>query len=165
MNTLMNKFGDYVLNDLASRVDDEYQLDVALKATAIAYYLMPLTLYTLSAVLAWVLPGRLSVWALAIPFTLMVAEGLSQIWMTARAPRPRPGKMFGTYGVIGLGITIVAMVGVFLKIIELDGLSTASSGIIGALVGGVFTAIYLPRSINRRRKAEAQRLDEELGAD
>lgn len=165
MNTLMNKFGDYVLNDLASRVDDEYQLDIALKASAIAYYLMPLTLYAFSAVLAWSLPGWLSLWALVVPFTLLLVEGLSHIWMTARAPRPRSGKMFSTYAVITLGIFIVAMVGVTRKVIELDGLFTASGGIIGALVGGVFTAIFLPRSINRLRKAEAQRIDEELGSD
>lgn len=164
MKTLMNKFGDYVMKDLASRVDDEYQLDIALKASAIAYYLMPLTLYTFSAVLAWALPGRLSLWALVVPFPLFIAEGLAQQWMSSRAPILRPAKMFNTYIIISLAIFTVAMVGVVLKVIALDG-PTASGGIIGAIVGVALMAIFLPRMINRRRKAETQRLEEEFGAD
>lgn len=154
----IDSFADFALNDLRQRTDDEYQLDVAVKSTVVAYYTMPLSLMAVSAVLAWLLPGWLSVLAILPYTTLLVAEFVAYAWHLPRAPRPR-SSVAPLYSVAIIALLLVLLAGIAKQLIGAGEMSSGIGMLMGALSGAAVAGILGPRVWHAARKRDVQRLE------
>ncbi|MFW9216640.1 hypothetical protein ACOJA8_04510 [Corynebacterium striatum] len=97
-------FANLTLKEIANYSHDEFEAETYFKTYAIGYTTAFFTVYCVSALLAWVLPGRLSLWGLSPIVALAIAEFVSAHWMKKRVPRPNKMRSW-------TGITLMLVAG------------------------------------------------------
>ncbi|MDY5786113.1 hypothetical protein [Corynebacterium sp.] len=157
----IKNFGDYAVRATEATADDEYQRDMLHKANTVAVEASPVILALVFAILAWVLDGTYSVYAVLAILPLTAAQAISLMWLRNYAPRPRPRRFFTTRNIPFFILWAVGMAGIAYNTFGLDG-GGASGMIIGGVAGAVTVAVLAPKIVMRKRLQDSRRLDQQL---
>lgn len=158
MSSLLEHY-DKLLQRSEQTVDDEYQTQVMHEANTLYTIFSAYVTCACCALLAWLLPGKLSMLSM-IPLIIPWAAYLeSSRWMKAKAPRPRPWN-FTKREIAFLAVLIGLHVGGLGYQVSDAGFATG--GLLGAIVGGVLGGTLMSAKMRADRKKDQARLDAEL---
>ena len=154
-------FARLTFNEVERYARDEFEKEIVLKSYAIGYTVAFFTVYCAAAVLAWVLPGAHSLWALAPICGLVIAELVSSNWMKQHVPRP--GTLRSWPGIILMMVpTIALFAGIWFSTREVHGSFFAGNVISGAIVGACAAFLLGPLFAKRRHERDEKRLNSQL---
>lgn len=157
-------YAEAKINAYANSVDDEFQLDQLHKATVVAMTYSVWAAYISAAILAWVLPGLYSYLAILVLIPPMVGELVGQKWMTHNNPRARHLQLSQGEWAFMIIMLAIILAGLIYNVFG-NSIAGASGTIIGGLLGGTLTAIFLPRMQAKARRKDQARLDAALEVD
>ena len=110
---MIKQIGDYLVAYTQTYVDDEYEELMEHRSNTIFMWTMNCSLYTLGAILAWVLPGLHSIWGFVVSVVpTIVASMVSKKWMRKYVPYPKPAPL-----PFFVGFSFAASVGMAMGII------------------------------------------------
>lgn len=155
-------YGDTVVRRAEDAVDDEYQAQVTHKASTVGLQYCLWSTMALAALLAWVLPGALSLWSFAVLVIPGVAAALGAgRWMRRHAPRPRYIGPTATDWAVILPAAAVMLAGILVH--AFDGRPAAAAGMVtGGIIAGVAAPWVTRRRARRGRQRDERRLDADL---
>jgi hypothetical protein len=155
-------YGDTYVRRVNATVDDEYQERIVHQAATVTWRYAYFSTVVAGAVLAWVLPGKLTLWSIIVLVPVGVAGVAGDQWMKRYSPRPRAVRLSGAETVCVAALILVWLAGIYHHISGGDG-GTAWGGVVtGGITGGVVgypAAVWWTR---RNRTADEQRLNAEL---
>ncbi|PCC83233.1 hypothetical protein COM45_05440 [Corynebacterium accolens] len=152
-------FANLTFKEIANYSADEFEAETYFKTYAIGYTTALFTVYCVSALLAWVLPGRLSLWSLSPIVALAIAEFVSAHWMKKRVPRPN--KMRSWTGIILMLVPTIALFAGLATKLSID--SDFDNGlVIGAFTGIAAVLILGPIFLKWQNGRDQQRLNSQL---
>lgn len=154
-------YADTFVERVGKTVDDEYQERIVHQAYTVTWRYSYFATLIAAVVLAWALPGKLSLWSAMVLLPLAVSGVAGDRWMKRYSPRPRALNMTRVEGVVVGVLMLVWIVGVLLSVQSGDSSmawGVVTGGIVGAIIGFPVAAWWLKRA----RVADEQRLDAEL---
>jgi hypothetical protein len=154
-------YGDTVVERVEETVDDEYQERIVHQTYTVIWRYSYFATLIAGAVLAWVLPGKLSAWSALVLLPLAVSSVAGDQWMKQYSPRPRALRMTAGEGVLMAVLMLAWIAGVFLRVQSSDS-SMAWGVLISGVTGAVIAYPSTAWSLKRTRAADEQRLDAEL---
>lgn len=153
--SLMERFATMTFNCINDVTEDEYQEHTLLRAMTVAYYTIPLSNYTIGAILAWCLPGKLALFSLLLLVPLAISEFFANSWLKGKTPRPK--AQTNRVYLLATLIPCVAWVA---------GLSYnrpyPGGFISGAVIGGIAAAVALPPLLAHRNAKDKKRIESSL---
>lgn len=155
---MINAIANISLNHIERASTDEFERDILTKASAIT--LTPITFLELivAAILAWSLPGRLSLLALLAIIPSIAGTSLSTAWLRKHIATPTVRSNW-TLTALYLIPMFICFAGIAYHAFAL---SDAAPYLIGATVG-TFTVILISPALRRKQNRRDQsRLDAEL---
>lgn len=150
-----------VIERYDASVDDEYERSILHRSSTVAVRVSYLSALLLMAVLAWVLPGAHSLWAIALFLPLGFGEFISRRWMSRQVARPRPVSPSPFETTLLLAMTAIALVGTGHNR-EMLTPGFVSGGLIGIIFGAVLAIVLTSRRARRQRATDRARLESEL---
>lgn len=154
-------YNDATLHYFDASVDDEYERSMLHRSSTISMYLMIWFTFTVGAVLAWVLPGLLSLWSVVVFLPPLLANLLGEHWLKQHTPRPNYPELPRRDWAIGIPIAAIWMAGV-----TYNAFDTTVIAIVAMVAGGILGGFLASRSIMkhnaRNRQKDTERLNAEL---
>ena len=89
MNNMINAIANYALNEIERASQDEFERHIFLKSYAVAYTSANFLQLVIAAILAWVLPGKLSFLSLLVLVPLLVGSTVASAWLRNHVARPQ----------------------------------------------------------------------------
>lgn len=155
--SISTAIGDSILSKVEGNVVDEYQESMVHKSSTVALSLVPVFAYLLGAILAWAIPGPRAYLSILVMLPIVGPELIGSNWLKAHAPRPgfNRKQLHWTQGVVTMVLAFIMIAGMAYN---------AADGeweplILGGIVGAVAAIIFLPFSLNRRKKKDEERLN------
>lgn len=155
-------FNDKILERYDTSVDDEFERETLYRSMAISYAWAINLTFVACAILAWVLPGLYSMWAVLPMAFLIFAMATGDRWRRQRTPSPRPTPYSKIEYVLIALVSLLVISGVYkntLGIVDSD-ISR------GFLIGGVMSvvcSIFIMKNISiKQRQRDRERLDAQL---
>lgn len=158
MSSLLRHY-DELLKRAEQTVDDEYQARVMHQANSLYTVFSAYLSYACGAMLAWLLPGKLTILSMIPLIAPWLAYMESSRWMKSKAPRPRPWKFTRRELVIFVVLIGLWVGGMAYRSSEAD---FAVGSFIGAIVGGVLGGILMSAKMRKDRRKDQTRLEAEL---
>lgn len=161
---MINAIANMSLNQIERASTDEFERDILTKASAIT--LTPITFLELivAAILAWSLPGRLSLLALLAIIPSIAGTSLSTAWLRKHIATPTVRSNW-TLAALYLIPMFLCFAGIAYHAFTRSD-APAAPYLIGATVGatvGAITAVLLSPTLRRKQNRRDQsRLDAEL---
>ena len=155
---MINAIANMSLNQIERASTDEFERDILTKASAIT--LTPITFLELivAAILAWLLPGRLSLLALLAIIPSIAGTSLSAAWMRRHIATPTVRSNW-TLAALYLIPMFICFSGIAYRAFAP---SDAATYLIGSAVGAI-TAILLSPALRRKQnRLDQSRLVAEL---
>ena len=78
---MINAIANYSLNEIERATRDEFERDTLYKACAIGITLIPFLELVVAAILAWVLPGRMSMLCFLALVPSILGNSIGTAWM------------------------------------------------------------------------------------
>lgn len=158
MSSLLENY-DTLLQRSEQTVDDEYQARVMHEANTLYTIFSVYVTIACCALLAWLLPGKLSILSM-IPLIIPWASySESSRWMKMKAPRPRPWRFTKRELAFFAMLICIHVGGLGYQFSDAD---FATGGFLGAIVGGVLGGTLMSAKMREDRKKDQARLDAEL---
>ncbi|ERS42449.1 MULTISPECIES: hypothetical protein [Corynebacterium] len=151
---MINAIANISLNHIERASTDEFERDILTKASAIT--LTPITFLELivAAILAWSLPGRLSLFALLAIIPSIAGTSLSTAYIAT--PTVRSNWTLTALYLIPMFICFAGIA------YHAFALSDAAPYLIGATVGAITSVLISPALRRKQNRRDQSRLDAEL---
>lgn len=155
---MINAIANISLNHIERASTDEFERDILTKAPAIT--LTPITFLELivAAILAWSLPGRLSLLALLAIIPSIAGTSLSTAWLRKHIATPTVRSNW-TLTALYLIPMFICFAGIAYHAFAL---SDAAPYLIGATVGAITAVLLSPTLRRKQNRRDQSRLDAEL---
>ncbi|ERS58118.1 MULTISPECIES: hypothetical protein [Corynebacterium] len=155
---MINAIANISLNHIERASTDEFERDILTKASAIT--LTPITFLELivAAILAWSLPGRLSLLALLAIIPSIAGTSLSTAWLRKHIATPTVRSNW-TLTALYLIPMFICFAGIAYHAFAL---SDAAPYLIGATVGAITAVLLSPTLRRKQNRRDQSRLDAEL---
>ncbi|MDK4208878.1 transcriptional regulator [Corynebacterium accolens] len=155
---MINAIANISLNHIERASTDEFERDILTKASAIT--LTPITFLELivAAILAWSLPGRLSLLALLAIIPSIAGTSLSTAWLRKHIATPTVRSNW-TLTALYLIPMFICFAGIAYHAFTL---SDAAPYLIGATVGAITAVLLSPTLRRKQNRRDQSRLDAEL---
>ena len=157
---MINAIANISLNQIERASTDEFERDILTKASAIT--LTPITFLELivAAILAWSLPGRLSLLALLAIIPSIAGTSLSTAWLRKHIATPTVRSNW-TLTALYLIPMFICFAGIAYHAFALSDASAAPY-LIGATVGAITAVLLSPTLRRKQNRRDQSRLDAEL---
>lgn len=157
---MINAIANISLNQIERASTDEFERDILTKASAIT--LTPITFLELivAAILAWSLPGRLSLLAFLAIVPSLAGTSLSAAWMRRHIATPTVRSNW-TVTALYLIPMFLCFAGIAYHAYALSDASAAPY-LIGATVGAITAVLLSPTLRRKQNRRDQSRLDAEL---
>lgn len=152
---LIDKFATMTFNCINDLTEDEYQERTLLRAMTIAYYTIPISNYTIGAILAWCLPGKLAFFSFLLLAPLIISEFFANSWIKGKMPRPK-AQTNRAYFIASVIPCVAWVAGMSYNLPYPGGF------ISGAVIGMVAAAIVLPPFLAHRNAKDKKRIESSL---
>lgn len=155
---MINAIANISLNQIERASTDEFERDILTKASAIT--LTPITFLELivAAILAWSLPGRLSLLALLAIIPSIAGTSLSTAWLRKHIATPTVRSNW-TLTALYLIPMFICFAGIAYHAFAL---SDAAPYLIGATVGAITAVLLSPTLRRKQNRRDQSRLDATL---
>ncbi|ERS54556.1 MULTISPECIES: hypothetical protein [unclassified Corynebacterium] len=155
---MINAIANMSLNQIERASTDEFERDILTKASAIT--LTPITFLELivAAILAWSLPGRLSLLALLAIIPSIAGTSLSAAWMRRHIATPTVRSNW-TLTALYLIPMFICFAGIAYRAFAP---SDAAPYLIGATVGAITVILISPALRRKQNRRDQSRLDATL---
>jgi hypothetical protein len=157
---MINAIANISLNQIERASTDEFERDILTKASAIT--LTPITFLELivAAILAWSLPGRLSLLAFLAIVPSLAGTSLSAAWMRRHIATPTVRSNW-TVTALYLIPMFLCFAGIAYHAYALSDASAAPY-LIGATVGAITSVLISPALRRKQNRRDQSRLDATL---
>lgn len=157
---MINAIANISLNQIERASTDEFERDILTKASAIT--LTPITFLELivAAILAWSLPGRLSLLAFLAIVPSLAGTSLSAAWMRRHIATPTVRSNW-TVTALYLIPMFLCFAGIAYHAYALSDASAAPY-LIGATVGAITAVLISPALRRKQNRRDQSRLDATL---
>ncbi len=154
---MIKSLGDRLVTRVETTVDDEFERAVLHRSSSVFAQISVAATMVGMVVLAWALPGWLSLWSSLLIVPLLLAEMIAQTWLRSQVASPRASRM-SVRTVIALAVFTVAWAAGVQY--QTSGLSDGFGGgaLTGAMLGLLATLIFGPRIMQNNRARDAERL-------
>ena len=160
MNNMINAIANYTLNEVEQASHDEFERDILFKSYAVAYTAANFLQLVIAAILAWVLPGKMSFLSLLALVPLLAGSTVASAWLSKHIARPQARRSWTAMIVYFIPL-IVMLAGIAYNAYPpADG--SRSSYLIGALVGAGTALILTPFVRRLQNRRDQARLDAKL---
>ncbi|WP_239181117.1 transcriptional regulator [Corynebacterium singulare] len=157
---MINAIANYALNEIERASQDEFERHIFLKSYAVAYTSANFLQLVIAAILAWVLPGKLSFLSLLVLVPLLVGSTVASAWLRNHVARPQARRSW-TAMIVYFIPMIVMLAGIAYNAYPpADG--SRATYLIGALVGSGTALILTPFLLRRQNRRDQARLDAKL---
>ena len=157
---MINAIANYALNEVEQASHDEFERDILFKSYAVAYTLANFLQLVIAAILAWVLPGKMSFLSLLVLVPLLAGSTVASAWLSKHIARPQARRSW-TAMIIYFIPMIVMFAGIAYNAYPpADG--SRSIYLIGALVGAGTALILTPFVRRLQNRRDQARLDAKL---
>ena len=157
---MINAIANYTLNEVEQASHDEFERDILFKSYAVAYTAANFLQLVIAAILAWVLPGKMSFLSLLALVPLLAGSTVASAWLSKHIARPQARRSWTAMIVYFIPL-IVMLAGIAYNAYPpADG--SRSSYLIGALVGAGTALILTPFVRRLQNRRDQARLDAKL---
>ena len=158
---MINAIANYSLNEIERTTRDEFERDTCLKACAIGMAPIPVLELIIAAVLAWVLPGQMSMLCLLALAPSIIGNFIGTAWMRKRVATPLVSRNW-----TAIAVYLIPLIAMFAGIAynayaPADGHNPVAY-LIGTAVGAITVLILTPFIRRRQHRRDQARLDAEL---
>ena len=154
---MINAIANFSLREIERASHDEYELETFYKACTIAAPLIQFLELVVAAILAWVLPGQMSMLCLLALVPTVIGNTIGTVWLRRRVATPLVSRNW-TVMVLYLVPLIVMFAGIAFNAYE----PAPASYLIGAIAGVITVVILTPFIRRRQHRRDQARLDGEL---
>ena len=158
---MINAIANYSLNEIERTTRDEFERDTCLKACAIGMTSIPVLELIVAAILAWVLPGQMSMLCLLALAPSIIGNSIGTAWMRKRVATPLVSRNW-----TAIAVYLIPLIAMFAGIAynayaPADGHNPVAY-LIGTAVGAITVLILTPFIRRRQHRRDQARLDAEL---
>lgn len=158
---MINAIANYTLNEIERATRDEFERDTLYKACAIGMTPIPFLELIVAAILAWVLPGQMSMLCFLALIPSILGNSIGTAWMRKRVATPLVSRNW-----TAMTVYFIPLIAMFTGIAynayaPADGHSPASY-LLGTAVGVIAVLILTPFIRRRQHRRDQARLDAEL---
>lgn len=164
---MFKNFGDSIVDYVDGTATDEFEAATYHEANSVGFYTSLIGMALVGAILAWVLPGRQSLWSVIVLLIPIISSAASSQWMRNYVASPvirlrdTPRAVLVTYFVLcAVWLVGVIVTGGFDPSGSFDSAGT-SGAIVGAVVGAVVAGVTSHEFSKKRRQRDQARLDAE----
>ena len=155
---MINAMASMSLNQIERASTDEFERDILTKASAIALTPIAFLELIVAAILAWSLPGRLSLLALLAIIPSIAGTSLSTAWLRKHIATPTVRSNW-TLTALYLIPMFICFAGIAYHAFAL---SDAAPYLIGATVGAITAVLLSPTLRRKQNRRDQSRLDATL---
>ena len=158
---MINAIANYSLNEIERTTRDEFERDTCLKACAIGMTSIPFLELIVAAILAWVLPGQMSMLCLLALAPSIIGNSIGTAWMRKRVATPLVSRNW-----TAIAVYLIPLIAMFAGIAynayaPADGHNPVAY-LIGTAGGAITVLILTPFIRRRQHRRDQARLDAEL---
>lgn len=154
---MLKNFGDSIVNYVDGTATDEFEAATYHKANSVGFYTSLLGMALVGAILAWVLPGRQSLWSAIVLLIPLISSAASSQWLRNYVASPIVRLRNTPRSII---VTYWALCAAWLAGVIVTG-GFDSAGATGAIVGAVAAVVMAGTISKKRRQRDQTRLDAE----
>ncbi|MEM5986040.1 transcriptional regulator [Corynebacterium hesseae] len=161
MNNMINALANYTLNEIERASRDEYERETFYKACAVAAPPVQFLELVIAAILAWVLPGQMSMLCFLAIVPSVIGNAIGTAWLRKRVATPLVGRNWSAMAVY-LIPTIAMFAGIaYNAYAPADG-HNPTAYLAGTAVGAIAVLILAPFIRRHQHRRDQERLDAEL---
>lgn len=158
---MINVIANYSLNEIERTTRDEFERDTCLKACAIGMTPIPFLELIVAAILAWVLPGQMSMLCFLALAPSIIGNSIGTAWMRKRVATPLVSRNW-----TAIAVYLIPLIAMFAGIAynayaPAEGHNPVAY-LIGTAVGAITVLILTPFIRRRQHRRDQARLDAEL---
>ncbi|MDR7329023.1 hypothetical protein [Corynebacterium guangdongense] len=154
---MFKSIGDHLIARADATVDDEFERAILHRSASVYAHVTVIVSMACMVVLAWALPGWLSLWSTLLAAPMLLAEFTSQAWLRGQIASPRARRVDAATVVTSFVFALAWAGGVQYRTAGLaEGFG--AGGITGAVFGVAFALVLIPRLLQRTRTKDAERL-------
>ena len=158
---MINAIANYSHTEIERATRDEFERDTLYKACAIGITLIQFLELVVAAVLAWVLPGQMSMLSFLALVPSIVGNSIGSAWMRKRVATPLVSRNWAAIAVYLIPLIVMFAGIAYNAYAPADGHDPVSY-LIGAAVGITTVLILAPFIRRRQHRRDQARLDAEL---
>lgn len=164
---MFKNFGDSIVDYVDDTAADEFEAATYHKANSVGFYTSLIGMALVGAILAWVLPGRQSLWSVVVLLIPIISSAASSQWMRNYVASPifqlrnTPRSIIVIYfALCAVWLVGLIVTGGFDPSGSFDS-AGATGAIVGAVVGAVVAGVTSHEFSKKRRRRDQTRLDAE----
>ncbi|WP_411703137.1 transcriptional regulator [Corynebacterium sp. LaCa142] len=157
---MINAIANFSLQQIERASSDEFERDIITKSSAIALSPIAFLELIVAAILAWSLPGRLSLLALLAIVPSIVGTSLGSAWMRKHIATPNIRSNWAAT-VLYLIPMFIAFAGISYHAYSPEG-SNPTPYLIGSIIGAITAILLAPVLRRTQHRRDQSRLDAEL---
>ncbi|MGV0327750.1 transcriptional regulator [Corynebacterium guaraldiae] len=158
---MINALANYTLNEIERASRDEYERETFYKACAVAAPPVQFLELVIAAILAWVLPGQMSMLCFLAIVPSVIGNAIGTAWLRKRVATPLVGRNWSA-----MAVYLIPAIAMFAGIAynayaPADG-HNPTAYLAGTAVGAIAVLILAPFLRRRQHQRDQERLDAEL---
>ncbi|MDK8763946.1 transcriptional regulator [Corynebacterium sp. MSK218] len=154
---MINAIANYSLREIERVSHDEYERETFYKTCTIAAPLIQFLELVVAAILAWVLPGKMSLLCLLALVPSVIGNIISTVWLRRRVAIPFVGRNW-----LAMVLYLIPLAVMFTGIAFNAYAPEPAAYLIGAGAGVITVVILTPFIRRRQHRRDQARLDAEL---
>ncbi|MCG7259832.1 transcriptional regulator [Corynebacterium aurimucosum] len=157
MNNMINALANYTLNEIERASRDEFERETFYKAYAISATPKLFLEFVAAAILAWVLPGQMSMLCFLAIAPSIIGNLFGTAWLRKRVATPSVGRNWSA-----MAVYLIPLIVMFVGIAHNAYAPDSTSYLVGAAAGVTAAIIFTPFLRRRQHQRDQARLDAEL---
>ena len=158
---MINALANYTLNEIERASRDEYERETFYKACAVAAPPVQFLELVIAAILAWVLPGQMSMLCFLAIVPSVIGNAIGTAWLRKRVATPLVGRNWSA-----MAVYLIPAIAMFAGIAynayaPADG-HNPTAYLAGTAVGAIAVLILAPFIRRHQHQRDQERLDAEL---
>ena len=158
---MVNALANYTLNEIERASRDEYERETFYKACAVAAPPVQFLELVIAAILAWVLPGQMSMLCFLAIVPSVIGNAIGTAWLRKRVATPLVGRNWSA-----MAVYLIPAIAMFAGIAynayaPADG-HNPTAYLAGTAVGAIAVLILAPFIRRHQHRRDQERLDAEL---
>ncbi|MHB2252938.1 transcriptional regulator [Corynebacterium aurimucosum] len=154
---MINALANYTLNEIERASHDEFERETFYKAYAISATPTLFLELVAAAILAWVLPGKMSMLCFLAIVPSVFGSSIGTAWLRKRVATPSVGRNWSA-----MTVYLIPLIVMFAGIAHNAYAPDSTSYLIGAGAGVTAAIIFTPFLRRRQHQRDQARLDAEL---
>lgn len=154
---MINALANYTLNEIERASHDEFERETFYKAYAISATPTLFLELVAAAILAWVLPGKMSMLCFLAIAPSVFGSSIGGAWLRKRVATPSVGRNWSA-----MTVYLIPLIVMFAGIAHNAYAPDSTSYLIGAGAGVTAAIIFTPFLRRRQHQRDQARLDAEL---